>query len=168
MAWETREPQVSHHDHQSVMMVMDTMWKNYLHHIMVFLNTSPLLRILFVCTNFTICTFVVPSNVVGLPLCLGKYHTMSTTLHCYMLGTHRHLPSDIIQLVIRVFNECMDEYGYWDGMSSCLNCGFILKWAPTSTITQVLTSWNPWRQSWHSGLACCWDCAQEYDNHVEE
>ena len=75
---------MSHHDNQSVMMVMDTMWKKYLHHIMVFLNTSPLLRILFVCTNFTICTFVVPSNVRGLLFCLGKYHTMSTTLHCYI------------------------------------------------------------------------------------
>ena len=73
--------------------------------------------------------------------------TMSTTLQCYMLGTHRNLPSELIHLVIGVFNECMDEYGYWDGISSCLNCGFILKWAHNSTITQVLTSWNPWQQS---------------------
>ena len=143
MAWETNEPQVSHHDHHSVMMVMDTMSKKYFHHIMVFFNTSPLLRILFVRTNCTICTFVVPVDVRNSLFCSGKYHTMSTTLHCYMLGTNRNLPSVLIQLVIRVFNGCMDEFGYWDGMSSCLNCGFILKWASTSTITRVLTSWNP-------------------------
>ena len=126
--------------------------QKYFHHIMVFFNTSPLLRMLLVRTKCTICTFVVPLDV-GKPLfCSGRYDTMSTTLQCYMLGTHGNLPFELIQLVIRVFNGFMDEYGYWDGMSSCLNCGFILKWAP-STITQVLTSWNPWQQSWHSGLA---------------
>ena len=111
-------------------MVMDKMWKKYFHHIVVFFNPSPLLRILFVRTNCTICTFVVPLDVRNSLLSSGKYHTMSTTLQCYMLGTHRNVPSQLIQLLIRVFNGCMDEYGYWDEMSSCLNCGFILKWAP--------------------------------------
>ena len=88
---------MSHHDHHSVMMVMHAMWKKYFRYIMVFFNTSPLLRILFVRTNCTFCTFVVPIDVINPLFCSGKYHTMSTTLQCYMLGTQRNLPSELIQ-----------------------------------------------------------------------
>ena len=98
---------------------------------------------------------------------INESNHMSTMLRCSIRGTKRDLPKELVLLIIRVFSDYMEEYGYWDGASSCLNYGLTLSLGSTSALTSVLTTWNP-RQTWHSGLACYWDCVHEHEDQMEE
>ena len=94
---------------------------------------------------------------------------MSTHMQVATLINHG-VPEDLVRLIVMVWNECMESYGYWDGFHGCLNWGFIIDYNPCHTCytVSVADSWDHFRRSWRFKLASCQDCADEHMHKMDE